>query len=83
MASPTKFSGLTPRHVPQGGDGLPRPLRAQVEGGVYHLVSRGVRALPIYSDDKSRRRFLSLLDLVTSKYRWELHTYCLIRLLAK
>jgi REP-associated tyrosine transposase len=78
MASPTKFSGLTPRHVPQGGDGLPRPLRAQVEGGVYHLVSRGVRALPIYSDDKSRRRFLSLLDLVTSKYRWELHTYCLM-----
>ena len=26
---------------------MPRPLRPQVAGGIYHLVSRGVRKLPI------------------------------------
>jgi putative transposase len=57
---------------------LPRPLRPQIEGGIYHLGSRGVRKLPLYTDDTSRRRFLSLLDLVTAKYHWELHTYCLM-----
>lgn len=57
---------------------MPRPLRVQVEEGVYHLVSRGVRRLPIYTDATSRNKFLSLLDLVTLRYRWELHTYCLM-----
>ena len=37
-----------------------------------------MRKLPIYPDDASRQRFLALLDLVTGKYDWELHTYCLM-----
>jgi putative transposase len=78
MPQPAGSLGLTPGHVSQGGDGLPRPLRAQEEDGIYHLVSRGVRKLPIYTDAASRHRFLSLLDLVTGKYSWELHTYCLM-----
>jgi putative transposase len=45
---------------------------------MYHLVSRGVRKLPIYTDALSRRRFLDLLDGVTSEYCWELHAYCLM-----
>jgi REP element-mobilizing transposase RayT len=45
---------------------------------MYHLVSRGVRKLPIYTDDHSRRRFLELLDGVTADYGWELHAYCLM-----
>jgi len=57
---------------------LPRPTRVQVEGGIYHLVSRGVRKLPIFTDDLSRERFLGLLDATTARYRWELHTYCLM-----
>jgi putative transposase len=57
---------------------MPRPLRPQVAGGIYHLVSRGVRKLPIYTDDESRRRFLGLLDETIGRYEWELHAWCLM-----
>ena len=57
---------------------MPRPLRPQVRGGIYHLVSRGVRKLPIYTDDVSRRRFLGLLDETVGRYEWELHAWCLM-----
>src|SRR4051794_7593252 len=55
---------------------MPRPLRPQVPGGIYHLVSRGVRKLPIYTDDKSRRLFLGLLGETIERYEWELHAWC-------
>ena len=57
---------------------MPRPLRPQVAGWIYHLVSRGVRNLPIYTDDESRRRFLGLLDETIGRYEWELHAWCLM-----
>jgi putative transposase len=57
---------------------VPRPLREQVEGGVYHLASRGVRKLPIFIDDRDRERFLSLLEMTAERYRWEIHAYCLM-----
>jgi putative transposase len=55
---------------------MPRPLRPQVPGGIYHLVSRGVRKLPIYTDELSRRRFLALLDETCVRYEWEVHAWC-------
>jgi REP element-mobilizing transposase RayT len=57
---------------------MPRPLRPQVPGGIYHLVSRGVRKLPIYTDAESRRRFLALLDETIDRHEWELHAWCLM-----
>ncbi len=57
---------------------MPRPLREQVEGGIYHLVSRGVRKLPIFTDDRDRERFLRLLDLTAERYGWQIHAYCLM-----
>src|SRR3954453_13176942 len=57
---------------------MPRPLRPQVPGGIYHLVSRGVRKLPIFTDDDSRKRFLGLLDETIERYEWELHSWCLM-----
>jgi putative transposase len=57
---------------------MSRPLRPQVPGGIYHLVSRGVRKLPIYTDDESRRRFLDLLAETIARYEWELHSWCLM-----
>ena len=58
--------------------GLPRPLRDQVEGGIYHVVSRGVRKLPIFTDDRDRERFLWLLEVTADRYQWEIHAYCLM-----
>jgi REP-associated tyrosine transposase len=57
---------------------MPRPLRAQVPGGIYHLISVGVRKSPVFTDTHDRERFLGLLDLTLDTYRWELHTYCLM-----
>ena len=57
---------------------MPRPLRPQVAGGIYHLVSVGVRKLPIFTDAESRRRFLGLLGETIERYEWELHTWCLM-----
>ena len=57
---------------------MPRPPREQVEGGVYHLVSRGVRKLPLFTDDRDRERFLSLLQATADRYGWEIHAYCLM-----
>ena len=57
---------------------MPRQPRIQVEGGIYHLVSRGVRKLPLFTDHWDRERFLALFDLTLVRYEWELHTYCLM-----
>lgn len=57
---------------------MPRPLRPQVAGGIYHLVSRGVRKLPVFTDDESRKRFLGLLDETLERYHWDLHSWCLM-----
>ncbi|MGZ4420032.1 MAG: transposase [Gaiellaceae bacterium] len=57
---------------------MPCPLRPQVAGGIYHLVSRGVRKLPVFTDDESRKRFLGLLDETLERYHWELHSWCLM-----
>ncbi|HEY3017293.1 MAG TPA: transposase [Gaiellaceae bacterium] len=57
---------------------MPRPLRVQVAGGIYHLVSRGVRKSALYMDTRDREMFLSLFELTLTRYAWELHTYCLM-----
>jgi len=57
---------------------LPRPPRVQFEGATYHIVTRGVRKLPLFTDDRDREFFLELLDLTVARYEWELHAYCLM-----
>lgn len=47
-------------------------------GGIYHVVSRGVRKLPMFTDDRDRRQFLSLLEVTRQRYGWELHSYVLM-----
>jgi putative transposase len=57
---------------------MSRPLRAQIEGGIYHLCTRGVRKTPIFTDDYERERFLVLLELTARRYGWQLLGYCLM-----
>jgi putative transposase len=60
-----------------GGD-MPRPLRIQYPGAVYHVMSRGVRGLPLYVDAEDRRAFLVLLDETCTRYDWLIQAYCLM-----
>ncbi len=55
-----------------------RPLRLNVPGGVYHVMSRGNERRDIFLDDADRRRFLKTLCRVTERMNVICHTYCLM-----
>ena len=40
---------------------MPRQLRIQYEGALYHVMSRGDRGRPIFLDDVDRQDFLKTL----------------------
>ena len=40
---------------------MPRKLRLEYEGAIYHVMSRGDRREPIFKDDADRKRFLETL----------------------
>jgi putative transposase len=58
---------------------MPRAPRSFVAGGIYHVFNRGNRKEPIFITDADRLLFVELLRKVTSRYRWALHGYCLLR----
>jgi putative transposase len=47
--------------------------------GYHHVVSRGNNKQTIYLSDADRRAFMTILDWVARKYRWDILTYCLMR----
>lgn len=57
---------------------VPRPLRIQVPGGIYHVTTRGVRQTLIYREDADRDAFLAILGVVVSRRYWICHAYCLM-----
>ena len=57
---------------------MPRPLRPQLAGGIYHVTSRGNRRSAIYVDDLDRRTFLTHLARVVDQYSWECFAFCLM-----
>ncbi|MBA3544424.1 MAG: transposase [Chthoniobacterales bacterium] len=58
---------------------MPRQLRLQYEGAIYHLLSRGDRREDIYRDPADRRQFLATLADACAKTEWQVHAYCLMR----
>ena len=57
---------------------MPRQLRIQYEGAIYHLMSRGDRREPIFLDEKDRQQFLLTLGQTCRKTGWQVHAYCLM-----
>lgn len=57
---------------------MARPLRLEVPGGVYHVMSRGNECQDIFLDDADRKRFLETLRTVTERSNVLCHTYCLM-----
>jgi putative transposase len=55
-----------------------RPLRIEIPGGMYHLMSRGSNREQIYWKDDDRWLFLRLLGIVSVKYAWTVLAYCLM-----
>lgn len=57
---------------------MPRPLRVQFPGAVYHVMDRGVRGAPLYTEPAERQHFLALLGEACRRYDWQTLGYCLM-----
>jgi REP element-mobilizing transposase RayT len=58
---------------------MPRPLRIEYPGAIYHAMNRGDRRQDIFRDDEDRLRFLATLAEACKKMGWQIHAYCLMR----
>ena len=57
---------------------MPRKIRIQFPGAIYHVMSRGDRREAIFEDDKDRELFLETLGQACQKSGLEIHAYCLM-----
>ena len=58
---------------------MPRQLRVEYLGAIYHVMNRGDRREAIFKDDEDRHRFLATLSEACQKTEWQVHAYCLMR----
>ena len=58
---------------------MPRKLRVQYPGAIYHVMNRGDRGEAIFVNDIDRHDFLKTLAEACEKTGWEVHAYCLLR----
>jgi len=54
---------------------MPRRLRVEYPGAIYHLINRGDRREDIFRDDADRTRFLETLGQACPKTGWQVLTY--------
>ncbi len=57
---------------------MPRPLRIEYGGAIYHVINRGDRREAIYRDDEDRATFLHTLGEACGKTGWQVHAWCLM-----
>jgi putative transposase len=58
---------------------MPRKLRVEYPGALYHVMSRGDRREDIFLDDVDRQDFIKTLAEACQKTAWQVHAYCLMR----
>ena len=58
---------------------MPRQLRIQYPGAIYHVLNRGDQREDIFKSDADRELFLSTLADACAKTSWQIHAYCLMR----
>jgi len=57
---------------------VPRQLRIEYPGAIYHVMSRGNGRQEIFHDDVDRQDFLKTLAEACQKTGWQAHAYCLM-----
>ena len=57
---------------------MPRKLRVEYEGAIYHVMNRGDRHELIFKDDPDRELFIKTLGEACGKTGWQVHGYCLM-----
>ena len=65
----------------QGGivGSMPRAMRVEYPGAIYHVMDRGDRQEDIFVDDVDRQDLLKTLAEACRKTDWQVHAYCLMR----
>ena len=58
---------------------MPRQLRVEYPGSIYHVLSCGDRKKDIYLDEVDRQDFIKTLAEACQKAGFEVHAYCLMR----
>jgi len=58
---------------------MPRQIRIQYEGAIYHVLNRGDRREDIFLNDVDRQDFLKTLAEACQKTGWQVQAYCLMR----
>jgi REP element-mobilizing transposase RayT len=57
---------------------MPRKMRVQYAGAIYHVMSRGDRRENVFLDDVDRQDFLKTLAETCQKTGFQVHAYCLM-----
>ena len=58
---------------------MPRRLRLEADGCLYHVVARGNERRPIFLDDRDRKEYLRRIAEYRGRFKFELLSYCLMR----
>jgi putative transposase len=57
---------------------MPRQVRIQYNGAIYHVMARGDRREAIFFDDRDRNAFLEALGEACGRTGWRVHAYALM-----
>lgn len=57
---------------------MPRKLRVEYPGAIYHVMSRGDRREDIFFGDVDRHDFIKTLAEACQKADWQVHAFCLM-----
>jgi putative transposase len=58
---------------------MPRQVRIEYPGAVYHILARGNNRQNIYKNDEDRKRFLATIGEVCDQTGWIIHSYVMMR----
>jgi len=57
---------------------MARPLRLNIEGGWYHVTTRGTERKVVYKDDECRLCYIGLLEELVARFNVKIHAYVLM-----
>ncbi len=57
---------------------MPRPLRLQIAGGLYHVTTRGNLGRTAFESDPERQQFLDVLGVGVERHGWSCRSYCVL-----
>ncbi len=57
---------------------MPRAMRVERPGAIYHVMDRADRREDVFIDDVDRQDFLQTLAQTCQKSSWQVHAYCLM-----